>query len=57
MQHVVINVKSLILLDVLLGMVVNAEQVVSEGRDHEELLEHRVHVADAPQVPQTHVLL
>ena len=56
-KHVVINVFSLILDDLFGLSVINAEQVVPQRGNHEELLHHGVHVADASQVAQTHVLL
>jgi hypothetical protein len=49
-QHVVINLLSFVFLDLLWLAVVYTEQVVPKRRNHEELLHHRVHVADAPQV-------
>jgi len=56
-KHIVINVFSLILDDLFGLSVINAEQVVPQRGNHEELLHHGVHVADAAQVAQTHVLL
>ena len=56
-QHVVINHVALVFLDLFRLAVINAHQVVTEGRHHEELLHHAVHVADAAQVAQAHVLL
>ena len=35
----------------------NAEQIVAEGWDHEELLEDAIHVADVLQVHKTDILL
>jgi hypothetical protein len=57
MHHVVIDALALVLLVFLCHAIVNAEQVVSEGRDHEELLHHTVHVADAAEVTETTIPL
>ena len=46
-----------VLYKILWFAVINAKQVVPESRNHEELLHHGIHVADAAQVAQTDVLL
>ena len=56
-HHVIINLFALVVFQVFWLAVVNAEQVVAEGRDHEELLHHAIHVADAAQIAQADVLL
>ena len=56
-HHVVVNLLILVLFDLLGLAVIDAEQVVAEGGDHEELLHHTVHVADAAQVAQAYILL
>lgn len=56
-HHVIIHLFALVVFQVFWLPVVNAEQVVAEGRDHEELLHHAVHVADAAQIAQADVLL
>jgi len=50
MHHIVINFFALIFLDLFLLAIIDAHQIVSEGWDHEELLHHTVHVADAAEV-------
>ena len=57
MHHVVIDLLTLVLLDFLSLAIINAEQIITEGRNHEELLHHTIHVANAPQVAQTHIFL
>jgi hypothetical protein len=56
-KHIVVHLLILMLHQILSLPVISTEQVVSEGRDVEELLEHRVHVANAPQIPQSHEVL
>jgi hypothetical protein len=60
MQHVIVD-DQVTLLVVFLGVrcysIIYAHQVVAEWGHHEELLHHRVHVADAAQVSQATVLL
>ena len=56
-HHVVVNLLILVLFDLLGLAVIDAEQVVAEGGDHEELLHHAIHVADAAQIAQADVLL
>ena len=38
-------------------MLLQAHQVVAESRYHEELLQNAVHITDAAEVPEAHVLL
>lgn len=56
-QHVVVDLLLLVLFNHFWLAVVDTEQVVSESGDHKELLQHRVHVANAAKVANTHVLL
>ena len=56
-HHVVIDFFTFVLYQILWFAVINAKQVVPESRNHEELLHHGIHVADAAQVAQTDVLL
>jgi hypothetical protein len=46
MQHIIIDLLILVVNNVLFDTVINAKQVVSKSRDHEELLQHTVHVAN-----------
>ena len=57
MKHVIINLVSLILNKLFTLSIVNTQQVVPEGRNHEELLHHRVHVTNAAQISETHIQL
>ena len=57
MQHIIIDLITLVLFDIFGESVVDAKQVVSEGWHHEELLKHAVHVADAAEVAKAAVLL
>ena len=57
MHHVVVDLLALVLIELLFLAIIDAEEVVSEGRCHEELLHHAVHVADAAQVSEAAVLL
>jgi len=50
MHHVVVNLLTFVFLEIFCFTVINTEQIVPEGGDHEELLHHRVHVADAAHV-------
>ena len=57
-EHVVIDCLAPFVLDeVLLFSIISTEHIVPEARNHEELLEHTVHVADAAEVPETDVWL
>ena len=56
MQHVVVNDFLLVFSGVLSDAIFHTEQVVAESWDHKELLHHRVHVADASEVLQTHIV-
>ena len=56
-HHVIVDHVTLVLFHLLGLAIVNAEQVIAEGGNHEELLHHAVHVADADQVAQADVLL
>ena len=55
MQHVVINFLVFEFLEVRSDSIINAQHVVSEAGDHEELLKHTVHVADAAQILESYV--
>ena len=57
MHHVVIDALALVLLVFFFHAVIDTEQVVSKGRNHEELLHHAVHVANAAKVSETDILL
>ena len=57
MEHIVIYIPSLVLDDLWILAILDAEKVVAEGRDHEELLHHTVHVADAAKVAKAYILL
>jgi hypothetical protein len=57
MQHVVIKHFALVLLVVFGDSIVHAQDVVAEGWSHEELLHHRVHIANAPKIFETDILL
>lgn len=50
MHHVVIDCLTLVFFELFIFTVIDAHQVVSEGGNHEELLHHAVHVADAAKV-------
>ena len=55
-QDVVVDVVLVIFADQVLGLlVVGHQNRVSELLAHEELLDHRVHVTDAPQVLESHI--
>ena len=56
-QHVIILLLALVLSYGRLHSVIHAQHVVTEGRNHKELLHHRVHVANATQIAQAYVLL
>ena len=56
-HHIVVDHVALVLLHLFRLSVVHTEQIVAEGWDHEELLHHAVHVADATKVAQANVLL
>ena len=56
-HHIVVNSLAFVLFHVGWLSVVNAEQVVAEGWNHEELLHHAIHVANAAQITQSNVLL
>ena len=57
MEWVVVDLLTLVLLDVLFNSIINRKQLVSESRYVEELLHDRVHVADATQVAESDELL
>ena len=57
MHHAVVNALPLVVLEVFGLAVIDAEQVVAEGWNHEELLHHTVHIADTAQVAKTHICL
>jgi hypothetical protein len=57
MKDVVVNLLSFECLWVLWESVIDAEQVVAEAGNGEELLEHGVHVANAAQVAKANALL
>ena len=57
MQHVVVESVVTVGLHFFSDVVIHSQQVVSQCWDHEELLHHAVHVADAAQVTQTNVFL
>ena len=57
MKEVVVKDFSFVLLVVFNDPIVDTENIVAEGRRHKELLHHAVHIADAPEVSQTYVLL
>ena len=57
MHHVVIDYLSLEVNELLGNTIFHRERVVAEGWDHEELLHHHVHTADAAQVLQASLLL
>jgi hypothetical protein len=57
MEHVVIDLFISILFNVLFLSIVHTEQIVSKVWNHEELLHHRVHVANAAKVLQSNILL
>lgn len=56
-HHVVVDHLVLVLLHFFGLTIIHAQQVVAEGRHHEELLHHAIHVADAAQVAQADVPL
>ena len=56
-KHVIVKYFALVLLVVFSDAIIHAEDVVAEGRCHEELLHHTVHVANATKVPESDVLL
>jgi len=56
-QHIVIEDLTLVLLVVLPDAIIDAQKVVAEGWGHKELLHHAVHVTDATEILETHVLL
>jgi hypothetical protein len=56
-KHIVIDLLTLVLLNIFGLTVIHGEKVVTEGRYHEELLHHSVHVANATKVTKTDVLL
>ena len=56
-KHVVVDCLVTIVFELFFYTVVNAEQVVAECGNHEELLHHAVHVADAAQVAKADALL
>lgn len=53
-QHDVIFLNSFLLIVVRR---LNTEQVISEGRDHEQLLQNAIHVARVPQIFEAKELL
>ena len=57
MEHVVVNDSTFILSQLLSLAVLYAEQVVPERWDHEELLHHAIHVADAAEIAQANIIL
>lgn len=57
MHHVIIDLITLVLCHFEVLTVIDAEKIVAEGGRHEELLHHRVHVADAAEVNHADVLL
>jgi hypothetical protein len=57
MEHIVIDLVALVLLQVFRQSIIDTQQVVSERGDHKELLKHGVHIANASQIPQSHILL
>ena len=56
-HHIVIDLVALVLLHIQRLSIVNAEQVITESRNHKELLHHTVHVANAAQVAKTNIFL
>ena len=57
MQHVVIDHFVFMLNQLFLNAIVNGKEIVSELWYHEDLLHHAVHVADAAEIPETHISL
>ena len=57
MEHVVIDFFALVIFQLLRLTIIDCKQVVAEGGDHEELLHHGVHVADAAEVSESDILL
>ena len=51
-QYVIVNHLCLVLYHVLRSVIVSLQHLVSERRDHEELLDHGVHVTNAAQVAE-----
>lgn len=57
MKNIVINSFALVLLKIFRLAIINGEKIVAEGGNHEELLHHCIHVADAAEVFQSNILL
>ena len=56
-EHVVVDLLALVLDQLFLLAILNAQKIVSESWNHKELLHHGVHVANASQISQTNILL
>ena len=57
MEHIIINHFVFVLHEILRDAIIDAKQIVAKAWDHEELLHHAVHVANATEVSEADELL
>ena len=55
MEHVIIDCLLSVFLQLFFLAIIDTEKVIAQGWDHEELLHHGVHVADAAKILETNI--
>jgi len=55
MEKIIIKFPKVLSYHIWFLIIIRHENPISKGRNHKQLLQHGVHVADAPQIPDTTV--
>ena len=55
MEKIIIKFPEVLPYNIWFLIIIGHENPISKGRDHKQLLQHGVHIADAPQIPDSTV--